>query len=64
MPCGRLGGPELLMIALLILLLFGASRLPEIGKGLGSGIRKFKSGLRDEEDDDKEKADSGKSAKE
>ena len=56
MPCGRLGGPELLMIALLILLLFGASRLPEIGKGLGSGIRKFKSGLRDEESDDADKA--------
>jgi sec-independent protein translocase protein TatA len=52
MPCGRLGGPELLMIALLIVLLFGASRLPEIGKGLGSGIRKFKSGLRDEDDED------------
>lgn len=59
MPCGRLGGSELLMIALLIVLLFGASRLPEIGKGLGSGIRKFKSGLRDEEDDE----DSTKSSK-
>jgi sec-independent protein translocase protein TatA len=57
MPCGRLGGPELLMIALLIVLLFGASRLPEIGKGLGSGIRKFKSGLRDEDSDE----DTGKS---
>ena len=54
MPCGRLGGPELLMIALLILLLFGASRLPEIGKGLGTGIRKFKSGLRDEDGDEEE----------
>ena len=52
MPCGRLGGPELLMIALLIVLLFGASRLPEIGKGLGSGIRKFKSGLRDDDEDE------------
>jgi sec-independent protein translocase protein TatA len=40
------------MIALLIILLFGASRLPEIGKGLGSGIRKFKSGLRDEDEED------------
>lgn len=54
MVCGRLGGPELLMIALLILLLFGASRLPEIGKGLGTGIRKFKSGLREEDNDKKD----------
>ena len=62
MPCGRLGGPELLMIALVIILLFGASRLPEIGKGLGSGIRKFKAGLRDE-DGDEENLDNDKKEK-
>ena len=61
MPCGRLGGPELLMIGLLIVLLFGASRLPEIGKGLGSGIRKFKSGLRDEDGEEESEKDSEKS---
>ncbi len=39
---GRLGLPELLIILLIIILIFGANRLPEIGKGLGKGIRNFK----------------------
>ena len=43
-----LGAPELLIILLLALLFFGANKLPEIGKGLGSAIRGFKSGLRDD----------------
>ncbi len=38
-----LGGSELAIIALLILIVFGARRLPEIGKGLGGAIREFKS---------------------
>lgn len=46
---GRIGGGELLLIALIALLLFGASRLSDIGKGLGEGIRNFKKGLRDED---------------
>jgi len=37
-----LGIPELLVILFLIILIFGASRLPEIGRGLGKGIRNFK----------------------
>ena len=52
MPCGRIGTTELLLIALLIVLLFGATRLPEIGRGLGLGIRRFKKGLREGDDDD------------
>lgn len=51
MPCGRIGTTELLLIALLIVLLFGATRLPEIGRGLGLGIRRFKKGLRDDDDE-------------
>jgi sec-independent protein translocase protein TatA len=52
MPCGgRIGGTELLLIGLLIVLLFGATRLPEIGRGLGLGIRRFKKGLREEDDE-------------
>jgi sec-independent protein translocase protein TatA len=39
---GRLGLPELLIILVIIILIFGANRLPEIGKGLGKGIRNFK----------------------
>jgi sec-independent protein translocase protein TatA len=55
---GRIGGGELLIIALIAILLFGASRLSDIGKGLGEGIKNFKKGLRDEgdaEEKDKEK---------
>jgi sec-independent protein translocase protein TatA len=37
-----LGIPELLVILFIIILIFGASRLPEIGRGLGRGIRNFK----------------------
>ncbi|UCE03822.1 MAG: twin-arginine translocase TatA/TatE family subunit [Candidatus Latescibacterota bacterium] len=68
MTCGRLGPTELMLIALLILLLFGASRLPEIGRGLGLGIKRFKKSLREEEEEEepKQKAisdDDAKSAK-
>ena len=41
---GSLGLPEILMIFALVLLLFGPSKLPEIGKALGKGIREFKKG--------------------
>ena len=44
-----LGAPELLIILLLALLFFGANKLPEIGKGLGTAIRGFKAGLKDDE---------------
>ena len=46
-----LGIPELLVIALLILLLFGGSKIPELMHGLGKGIRSFKKGLNDINDD-------------
>lgn len=52
-----LGVPELLIIFLIVILLFGASRLPQIGKGLGEGIRNFKKGLRN---DDSDRLDEGK----
>jgi sec-independent protein translocase protein TatA len=52
---GRIGGGELLLIALIAILLFGASRLSDIGKGLGEGIKNFKKGLRDEPGDEDEK---------
>jgi sec-independent protein translocase protein TatA len=50
-------GPwQIVIIALIVLLLFGASRLSEIGKGLGEGIRNFKKGIEggDDKDDDDE----------
>ncbi len=43
--------PEILLILLLAMLLFGARRLPEIGRGLGEAISSFKRGIRDAERD-------------
>lgn len=51
-----LGFKELLVIALFILLLFGGKKIPELMKGLGSGIKEFKKSVKDEEEnEDKEK---------
>ncbi len=44
---GNLGPGELLIIALIALLLFGAGRISAVGKGLGEGIRNFKRGLKE-----------------
>jgi sec-independent protein translocase protein TatA len=46
---GNLGVPELIIIFLIIMVLFGASRLPAIGKGLGEGIKNFKRGIKSDE---------------
>jgi sec-independent protein translocase protein TatA len=46
MPLG-LGGQELFVILFLALLIFGAKRLPEVGAGLGKGIRSFKEALKE-----------------
>ncbi len=43
---GTIGWPEILLIAVIVVLLFGARRLPEIGKGLGEGIRSFRSAMK------------------
>lgn len=39
---GKLGIPELMIILVIIIIIFGANRLPEIGRGIGRGIRNFK----------------------
>jgi sec-independent protein translocase protein TatA len=44
------GGMELVIIVLVILLLFGGKKIPELARGLGKGIREFKDGLKDEEE--------------
>lgn len=55
---GGLGLPEILVIALIVLLLFGGKKIPELMKGLGKGVRSFKEGLKDDsEPEDKEKED-------
>ena len=43
----RLGVPELVIILIIVVLIFGASRLPELGKGIGKGIRNFKEANKD-----------------
>jgi sec-independent protein translocase protein TatA len=48
---GSLSWMEILLIALLVLVLFGARKLPEVGKGLGEGIRSFRSALRGDDHD-------------
>jgi len=55
------GGWEMVVIAIVILLLFGAKKLPELAKGLGQGIREFKGavdGVKDEINDAKDKVES------
>lgn len=50
---GRIGLPELLIILAIIIVIFGANRLPGLGKGIGSAIRNFKEGMKDETADHK-----------
>ena len=52
-----IGLSELLVILLICLLLFGAGRLPEIGKSLGEGIREFKKSMKEITDDKDKEAD-------
>ncbi len=48
-----LGFPEILLILVIVVLIFGTSRLPELGRGLGEGIKNFKKSLKEAEDPDK-----------
>jgi sec-independent protein translocase protein TatA len=52
---GNIGPGELLLIAFVALLVFGAGRVADIGKGIGQGIRNFKEGLRGETEDEAKK---------
>lgn len=45
-----LGVPELLLILVIIVVVFGAGRLPQLGRGLGEGINNFREGLRGRDD--------------
>jgi len=44
---GNLGAGEIIIIALIVLLLFGGKKIPELMKGLGKGVRNFKEGMND-----------------
>ena len=47
---GSLGMGELLVILVVVVLIFGVNKIPQLGKGLGEGIRNFKSALKESED--------------
>ena len=52
---GPIGLPEMLIILVIIVLIFGASRLPEIGKGIGAGIKNYKASVKDPVDEGTQK---------
>ncbi len=46
-----LGGSEVLIIALVVLLLFGGAKIPELMRGMGKGVKSFKDGMKGVEDE-------------
>ena len=58
---GSLGAPEIIIIAFLVLLLFGGKKIPELMKGIGKGVKCFKDGMKGIEDDVKETNDTPES---
>jgi|TARA_B110000014_G_C19996130_1_gene516137 sec-independent protein translocase protein TatA len=52
------GAPQIVLIAVVILLLFGGKKIPELMKGLGGGIKEFKKATKEEEEETKKVKDS------
>ena len=48
---GNLGAGEIILILLVVLILFGAKKIPELARGIGKGMSEFKKGLRDVQDE-------------
>lgn len=48
---GMIGGPQIILIVIVVLLLFGGRKIPELMRGLGSGIKEFKKATKEEEED-------------
>ena len=57
---GNLGTGEIIIIALVVLLLFGGKKIPELMKGLGKGVKSFKEGMNSLEEKDETKTDTAK----
>ena len=51
----RIGPLEIIIVLVIILIIFGVGRLPEVGGGIGKGLREFRSGLKGDNDDDAKK---------
>jgi len=49
---GRIGLPEMLVVLFIVILIFGANRLPDIGRGIGRGIKNFKAATKEDEEKD------------
>jgi sec-independent protein translocase protein TatA len=57
---GSLGMGELLVILAIVILIFGVNKIPQLGKGLGEGIRNFKSAIKEAQQDPEDKPKSEK----
>lgn len=55
---GSIGWPEIILIVIVVVLIFGARKIPEIGRGIGEGIRNFRKAMKG---DSEEKTDKGES---
>jgi sec-independent protein translocase protein TatA len=52
-----IGMPELLVILVIVILIFGVNKIPQLGKGLGEGIRNFKTALKEASHEEPDKKD-------
>ena len=53
-----IGAPEIIFVAIIVLLLFGGKKIPELMRGLGKGVRQFKEGMKDIDPENNESVDS------
>lgn len=61
---GNLGGMELVLLVVLVLLLFGGKKIPELMKGIGKGVKSFRDGMEGVADEEKPKDDTQEAKKE
>ena len=54
---GMIGAPQIILIVVVVLLLFGGRKIPELMRGLGSGIKEFKNATKEDEDKSDNKID-------